>query len=55
VDPLEYPACRGEMKVISIIYKKDVIKKIEKILNHLELWEEDLHPPCGRKKYISTL
>ncbi len=41
-DPLECPLCGGEMKVISIIYEKDVIQKI---LEHLNLWEQDLPPP----------
>ena len=42
VDPLLCPACGGEMRVVSIIYKKDVIQKI---LEHLHLWEQDLSPP----------
>ncbi len=42
VDPLLCPACGGEMKVVSIIYKDDVIQKI---LEHLHLWEQDLSPP----------
>ncbi len=44
VNPLECPACGGEMKLISIIYEKDVIQKI---LEHLNLWEQDLPPPAG--------
>ena len=43
VDPLECPACGGKMRVISIIYEKDVIQKI---LEHLNLWEQDLSPPA---------
>ena len=43
VDPLECPVCGGEMKVISIIYKQDVVQKI---LEHLNLWEQDLSPPA---------
>ena len=43
VDPLECPACGGEMKVVSVIYKDDVIQKI---LEHLHLWEQDLSPPA---------
>ncbi len=37
------PNCGGEMSVISIIYEKDVIQKI---LEHLNLWEQDLSPPA---------
>jgi hypothetical protein len=43
VDPLKCLACGGKMKVVSIIYKKGVIRKI---LEHLNLWEEDLPPPA---------
>lgn len=32
-----YPKCTGEMKIISSIYKRKVIKKI---LTHLNLYEE---------------
>lgn len=42
VDPMQCPVCGGKMKVISIIYKKDVVQKI---LEHLNLWEQDLSPP----------
>ncbi len=48
VDPLECPACGGKMSVISIIYEKDVIQKI---LEHLNLWEQDLPPPA-EERYI---
>ena len=48
VDPMECPVCGGEMKMISIIDKKDVIQKI---LEHLNLWEQDLSPP-GYDGYI---
>ena len=34
----------SEKRVISIIYEKDVIQKI---LEHLNLWEQDLSPPAG--------
>ena len=42
VDPLECPVCGGKMSVINIIYEKDVIQKI---LKHLDLWEQDMPPP----------
>ena len=37
VDPLTCPKCTGEMRIISFIYKKTVIKKI---LTHLNLFKE---------------
>ena len=37
VDPLTCPQCTGEMRIISFIYKKTVIKKI---LTHLNIFEE---------------
>ncbi len=37
VDLLECPRCRSEMKIISFINERPVIKKI---LEHLKLWEE---------------
>lgn len=37
VDPLTCPKCTGEMRVISFIYNKTVIKKI---LTHLNVYEE---------------
>ena len=37
VYPLVCPKCTGEMKIISFIYKRTVIKKI---LTHLNLYEE---------------
>jgi hypothetical protein len=37
VDPLTCPQCNGEMRIISFIYKRTVIKKI---LTHLNLYEE---------------
>ena len=37
VDPLVCPKCTGEMKIISFIYKRTVIKKI---LTHLNVYEE---------------
>jgi hypothetical protein len=37
VDPLECPHCKGEMKIISFINERPVIRKI---LEHLNLWDE---------------
>ena len=37
VDPLSCPKCMYEMKIISFIYKKSVIRKI---LTHLDVYEE---------------
>jgi hypothetical protein len=37
VDPLTCPRCTGEMRIISFIYKRKVIKKI---LTHLNLYDE---------------
>ena len=37
VDPLTCPECMGEMRIISFIYKKAVIRKI---LTHLSIFEE---------------
>ena len=45
-DPLTCPKCSGEMKIISFIDQRDVIKKI---LEHLGLWE-DSHAPPGRSQ-----
>lgn len=42
VDPLECPKCHGEMKIISFITEKPVIRKI---LEHLGLWSEERPPP----------
>ncbi len=45
IDPLICPKCQGEMKVISVIEDRAVIKKI---LQHLGLWETRSHdPPAG--------
>jgi len=41
-DPLICPKCRGEMRIISFIDQRAVIKKI---LEHLGLWEEAHAPP----------
>ena len=41
-DPLVYPKCSGAMRINNFIDQADVI---EKILQHLGLWEESLAPP----------
>ncbi len=41
-DPLVCPKCSGEMRIISFIDRRDVIRKI---LEHLGLWEESHAPP----------
>jgi hypothetical protein len=41
-DPLVCPKCSGEMRIISFIDRRDVIRKI---LEHLGLWEEAHAPP----------
>ncbi|MBI4490554.1 MAG: hypothetical protein HY694_15835 [Deltaproteobacteria bacterium] len=41
-DPLVCPKCSGEMRIISFIDQRDVIRKI---LEHLGLWEEAHAPP----------
>ena len=38
VDPLECPHCKSEMKIISFITDKLVVRKI---LDHLQLWRDD--------------
>ncbi len=45
VDPLECPKCHGEMKIISFITEKPVIKKI---LEHLSLWQETQRTPPNK-------
>lgn len=42
VDPLECPRCKAEMKIISFIHERAVIRKI---LKHLDLWEEKRSRP----------
>jgi hypothetical protein len=46
VDPLVYPRCHGQMRVISFIAQPEII---EKILKHLDLWETRNHDPPTRK------
>ncbi len=51
VDPLTCPKCTGEMRIISFIYKKTVIKKI---LTHLNIFEEKKNqraPPRAAPEY----
>ena len=51
VDPLTCPKCTGEMRIISFIYKKTVIKKI---LTHLNIFEEKKNqraPPTAAPEY----
>jgi len=51
VDPLTCPKCTGEMKIISFIYKKKLIKKI---LTHLNIFEEKKNqraPPRSAPEY----
>jgi len=47
VDPMECPQCKGEMKIISFINERPVIRKI---LEHLNLWVEQpkQRPPPPR-------
>ena len=55
VDPLACPYCAGEMKLISFIYKKAVIKKI---LTHLELYDERKNqraPPMPQMEYTERV
>lgn len=54
VDPLTCPNCTGEMRIISFIYKKTVIKKI---LTHLHIFEEKKNqraPPKAAPEYTET-
>ena len=51
-DPLVCPKCTGEMRIISFIYKKEVIKKI---LIHLNVYEEGNNqhaPPLIKKEEV---
>ena len=55
VDPLTCPNCDAEMKLISFIYKKTVIKKI---LTHLELYDEQKNqraPPVMVEEYTESV
>ena len=42
IDPLTYPRCQGQMRIIAFIEDKEVIQKI---LRHLGLWEAKARPP----------
>ena len=48
VDPLECPKCHGEMKIISFIVERKVIRRI---LVHLKLWDDPQRqrPPPSKK------
>jgi len=48
VDPLKCPDCSSQMKVVSVI-EDDVV--IEKILRHLELWEEQTNRGPPKPEY----
>ncbi len=51
VDPLVCPKCTGEMKIISFIYKRTVIKKI---LTHLNIYDQSRNrraPPMPEPEY----
>jgi hypothetical protein len=55
VDPLSCPHCAAEMKLISFIYKKTVIKKI---LTHLDLYDEQKNqraPPEVVEEYTESV
>ena len=54
VDPLSCPKCAGEMKIISFIYKKTVIKKI---LTHLNIFKEKKQraPPMPKTDYTERV
>ncbi len=55
VDPLACPYCAGEMKLISFIYKRTVIKKI---LTHLKLYDERKNqraPPMPQMEYTERV
>jgi hypothetical protein len=55
VDPLSCPQCAAEMKIISFIYKRAVIKKI---LSHLHLYDERKNkraPPDMAEEYTESV
>ena len=52
VDPLTCPKCQGRMKIISFIEDEEVI---DKILNHLGLWEVKARPPPKVKTASVTI
>ncbi len=53
VDPLKCPKCQGDMRIISCIEDKEVMKKI---LKHLNLWDTNIHDhPAKKADHISEL
>ncbi|MCP3955925.1 MAG: transposase, partial [Desulfobacterales bacterium] len=55
VDPLTCPKCTGEMKIISFIYQRKVIKKI---LTHLNIFKEKKNqraPPTAEPEYADPV
>jgi hypothetical protein len=50
-DPLICPKCQGEMRIISFIDQPEVINKI---LQHLGLWEES-HAPSARNPSVKEI
>lgn len=51
VDPLICSKCTGEMRIISFIYKKTVIKKILTYLNIFEEKKNQRAPPTAAPEY----
>ena len=50
VDPLTCPKCQGRMKIIAFIEDEEVV---EKILNHLGLWDRKARPPPRAKTPVT--
>ena len=50
VDPLTCPKCTSEMKIISFIYQRQVIRKI---LEHLKIYEEKKQRAPPLKKTLA--
>ena len=55
VDPLVCPKCTGEMKIISFIYKRTVIKKILTVLNFYEEKGNQQAPPMPKEDYTERV
>ncbi len=55
VDPLVCPKCTGEMKIISFIYKRTVIKKILTNLNLYEKRGNQRAPPTPEVENIERV
>ena len=51
VDPLSYPRCGHEMKIISLIHEPEII---ERILRHLGLWKRPPDPRGEKSKHLQT-